>query len=250
MNNIEILIVEDEVIVAADIASRLEQKGYVIAATATSGKEALEILQSRKIDLCLLDIRLNGPMDGIELAGRIRESTPLPVIFLTSMNNDDTFERARATHPAAYMLKPFNDRELQIAIDLAIYNYSSGKSALTISDEPPVVKEHDIFQLKESIFLRKKERFERVDFKDILYAEAESNYTTIVTSAGQFVLSVTLQEVEKHLSPAFFVRIHRSYVINMQHISSIEGNMLYINNRSFQVSKSKREEVFQRFKIV
>jgi DNA-binding LytR/AlgR family response regulator len=250
MNNIEILVVEDEAIVAADIASRLEHKGYVIAGIATSGKEALDMLQSRKIDLCLVDIKLNGVMDGIELAAHIKESTPLPVIFLTSMNNDETFERARATHPAAYMLKPFNDRELQLAIDLAVYNYSSGKSAQSIADDSVIVKEHDIFQLKESIFLRKKERFERVDFKDILYAEAESNYTTIVTSSGQFVLSVTLHEVEKHLSPAFFVRIHRSYVINMQHINSIEGNMLYINDRSFQVSKSKRDEVFQRFKIV
>jgi len=136
-----------------------------------------------------------------------------------------------------------------MAIDLAISNYAAGKIA-QLNFTPPDVKEDDFFSLKESIFLRKKERFERVDFKNIFWAEAESNYTTIVTTTGQFVLSVTLQEIEKKLTAPFFMRIHRSYLINLEHVASIEGNMLYINSRSFQVSKSKRDEVFQRFKIV
>lgn len=249
MNTIKILLVEDEALVAEDIAARLKNKGYHITGIASRAQEALDILESNDVDLALMDIRLNDTMDGVELACKIRETKPLPLIFLTSMSNEETFERAKAAHPAAYMLKPFNDRELQLAIDLAIANYSTGKTASNISEKSNV-KENDIFTLKDSIFLRKKEKFERVDFKDILWAEAESNYTTIVTTTGQFILSTTLQEVEKQLSPSYFVRIHRSYVVNMQHIDSIEGNMLQINNRSFQVSKSKREEVFQRFKIV
>lgn len=249
MNTIKILLVEDEALVAEDIAARLTQKGYEITGIASKAQQALGILQSKDVDIALLDIRLNDAMDGIELACKIRETSPLPVIFLTSMSNDETFERAKMAHPAAYMLKPFNDRELQLAIDLAISNYSTGKIA-TNTSEKPNVRENDIFTLKDSIFLRKKEKFERVDFKNILWAEAESNYTTIVTTTGQFILSTTLQEVEKQLSPSYFVRIHRSYVVNMQRIDSIEGNMLQINNRSFQVSKSKREEVFQRFRIV
>lgn len=249
MNTLKILVVEDEVMVAADITARLVKKGYTVIGNATTGAEALKILSTQEADLCLLDIKLGGAMDGIELAKQIKESTPLPVIFLTSMNDESTFERAKATNPAAYMLKPFNELELQMAIDLAISNYATGKSA-QLNFTQPDVKEDDVFTLKESIFLRKKDRFERVDFKNIFWAEAESNYTTIVTNTGQFVLSVTLQEIEKKLTAPFFMRIHRSYLINLEHVTSIEGNMLHINNRSFQVSKSKRDEVFQRFKIV
>lgn len=249
MNTLKILVVEDEALVAADITARLQKKGYDVIGNAATAQEALNILRMHDTDLCLLDIKLSGLVDGIELARQIKETTPLPVIFLTSMNDEDTFERAKVTNPAAYMLKPFNDRELQMSIDLAISNYSAGKAA-QINFTPPDVKEDDIFRLKESIFLRKKERFERVDFKNIFWAEAESNYTTIVTTTGQFVLSVTLQEVEKKLTAPFFMRIHRSYLINLEHVTSIEGNMLHINNRSFQVSKSNRDEVFQRFKIV
>jgi len=249
MDAIRILVVEDEAIVAADITARLQRKGYIICGAASSAGEALDILKAENVDLCLLDIRLSGPTDGIDLAKRIKDTTPLPVIFLTSLNNDETFERAKEASPAAYVLKPFNDRELQLAIDLAISNYATGRTAQA-NFVPPEVRENDIFRLKESIFLRKKERFERVDFKNIYWAEAESNYTTIATTDGQFTLSITLQEIEKQLSAPFFIRIHRSYVINLEHVSSIEGNMLYINKRSFQVSKTKRDEVFQRFKIV
>jgi DNA-binding LytR/AlgR family response regulator len=249
MNPIRILVVEDESMVAKDIMARLNRKGYEVSGIAATADEALDILKTHDTDLCLLDIKLSGPVNGIELARRIKDTTPVPVIFLTSMNNDSIFEQAKAANPAAYMLKPFNDRELQMAIDLAVSNYATGKTA-QVNFTPPDIKEDAIFRLKESIFLRKKERFERVDFKNILWAEAESNYTTIVTTTGQFVLSVTLHEVEKQLTAPYFMRIHRSYLVNLQCIDSIEGNMLVINNRSFQVSKSKRDEVFQRFKMV
>jgi DNA-binding LytR/AlgR family response regulator len=249
MKKVNVLIVEDEALVAADIAFRLEQKGYNITGTASGAKEALAILAQEGTDLCLLDIKLNGATDGVGLAQLINELYTLPLIFLTSQNDEETFTRAKSTRPAAFILKPFNDKELQIAIDLAISNYAVGQVARS-AGEQSAVKEDDFFSLKQSIFLRKKDKFERVDFNDILWAEAESNYTSVGTTSNQFLLSITLQEMERHLTAPFFLRIHRSYVVNLQHIDSIEGNMLHIRNRSFQVSKAKRDEVFSRFRIL
>jgi DNA-binding LytR/AlgR family response regulator len=249
MKKVKILLVEDEAIVAQDVAMRLQQKGYSISGVASNAKEALGILASSETDLCLLDIALGNRVDGIALAHLINESYQLPIIYLTAQKDEPTFERAVETKPAAFILKPFTDRELEIAIDLAISNFASGKTARQWSSQSSV-KEDDMFSLKESIFLRKKEKFERVALKDILWAEAESNYTTIVTADSQFVLSVTLHDVESHLPAPSFMRIHRSYVVNMQHVESIEGNMLYIKKRPFQVSKTRREEIFRCFKMI
>ncbi|MBT1699050.1 response regulator [Fulvivirgaceae bacterium PWU4] len=249
MDKVKILVVEDEPLVAKDLAQRLTGMGYEVASIAVTAKEALSTLSVLRIDLCLMDIRLEGPVDGIDLAMMIKDSYTIPVIFLTSHSGRHTFERAKEARPAAYLTKPCSDPDLQIAIDLAISNFASGKTATT-APALPEVKENDIFSLKESIFLRKKDRFERVDFKDILWAEAESNYSTIVTTHGSFVLALTLQTMEQYLNAPYFVRIHRSYLINIYHVESIEGNMLYIRNASFQVSKSKRTEVFSRFKMV
>jgi DNA-binding LytR/AlgR family response regulator len=249
MDKVKILVVEDELLVAKDIAQRLSNIGYEVASIATSAKEALSALSTLRVDLCLTDIKLEGPTDGIDLAIKIKESYPMPVIFLTSHSGRHTFERAKEARPSAYLTKPCSDSDLQIAIDLAVLNFSKGTTA-SAGSHLPDVKENDIFTLKECIFLRKKDRFERVDFKDILWVEAESNYSTIVTTNGSFVLAITLQTMEDYLSAPYFVRIHRSHVINIYHVESIEGNMLHIRNASFQVSKSKRSEVFSRFKMV
>ena len=129
MANVRIIVVEDEIIVAQDIAARLEHAGYEIVAIVDMGEEAVQTLRATPADLVLLDINLLGTMDGIATAQAIASEFAVPIIYLTSLSDSATVERAKATKPAAYMLKPFNDRELQIAIDMAVANFSQGKQA-------------------------------------------------------------------------------------------------------------------------
>ena len=114
-----ILVVEDEAIVALNLQLRLEQLGYDVPAVAASGQESLDLIGELLPDLVLMDIHIQGPMDGIEVASRLRQTHPVPVIYLTAYAEDSTLERARQTQPYGYLLKPFSERELHATIQMA-----------------------------------------------------------------------------------------------------------------------------------
>lgn len=117
----DILLVEDEAVVACDVRHRLERLGYAPARLATNGAEALRMFNERTPDVVLMDIVLDGPMDGIELAGHIRAEAHTPIIYLTGHAAPDILHRAKITEPFGYILEPFEDRELHICIEMAIY---------------------------------------------------------------------------------------------------------------------------------
>ncbi|NWJ95612.1 MAG: response regulator [Chloroflexi bacterium] len=125
MKQASILIVEDEVLVANDIATTLEELGYRVSGMATSGEEALRLAEKHKVNLVLMDIRLAGKLDGIEAAEEMRNRFELPVVYLTAHNDKQTIERAKITIPYSYILKPFEERELHVAIEMALYRHQA-----------------------------------------------------------------------------------------------------------------------------
>lgn len=116
-----IMIVEDEEIVAEDIRASVENMGYFVCATASSGREAIDKAGLTKPDLMLMDIVLKGDMDGIEAARQIKDLYKIPVVYLTAFGEDGTVQHAKVTEPYGYIIKPFQDRELHIAIEMALY---------------------------------------------------------------------------------------------------------------------------------
>jgi len=116
-----ILIVEDEGIVAADLEDRLQRLGYSIVARATSGRQAIAEATRLKPDLILMDIIIEGPLDGVETAEKILSQHQIPVVFLTAHTDEPTLNRAKLTGPFGYVLKPFDERELQVAVEIALY---------------------------------------------------------------------------------------------------------------------------------
>jgi len=116
-----ILVIEDEAIVAADIQDRLEALGYEVAGWGTTGAEALDLARSSKPDLILMDIMLKGPMNGIQAAHLVRVELSLPVIFLTANSDEAVLEQAKISEPFAYLLKPFEERQLRTNIEMALY---------------------------------------------------------------------------------------------------------------------------------
>ena len=129
MNKTSILIVEDEIIIAADLENKLKQIGYDVAGIASQGAEAVEMARYRRPSLILMDIRLDGPMDGIETADTIRRRYDIPVIFLTAHSDRTTLSRAKLAAPFGYILKPFEDRELVTQIELALYKHDTERQA-------------------------------------------------------------------------------------------------------------------------
>lgn len=120
MKQHRILIVEDDAIIANHLASSLEEWGHTVTALAMKGREALDAAARERPDLALLDIEMEGGMDGIETAARLREEYGVPSIYLTAHSNEDLIERAKETGPYGYILKPYRPQELRIAIEMAM----------------------------------------------------------------------------------------------------------------------------------
>jgi diguanylate cyclase (GGDEF)-like protein/PAS domain S-box-containing protein len=123
MAKAQILVVEDESIVARDIQHRLRALGYHIPAVASSGEEALKTAEATRPDLVLMDIRLKGAMDGVATAEELRRQFNIPVVYLTAYADSDTLQRAKLTEPFGYILKPFEERELLTCIEVALYKH-------------------------------------------------------------------------------------------------------------------------------
>jgi signal transduction histidine kinase len=129
-----VLVVEDERIVGFNLQQRLAHLGYEVPVVAASGLEALRMAAETRPDLVLMDIRILGDMDGIETAARMNAVCPVPVVYLTAHSEDATIERARATRPYGYLLKPFSEREMHATIQMALERRKSEK-ALAESEE-------------------------------------------------------------------------------------------------------------------
>ena len=120
MSSAQILVVDDEQIVAKSLQVQLERLGYSVPVIASSGEEAIQKATDGQPDLILMDIILRGAMDGIEAAKQIRATRNVPVIFATAYADDETFQRAITARPSGYLCKPFGKEELQRAIEIAL----------------------------------------------------------------------------------------------------------------------------------
>lgn len=134
MSSPKVLIVEDEAIVAMDIEERLQAMGFTIARVAATAKQAIEIATREKPNLVLMDIQIQGDFDGVQTAQHILQTHDLPVIFLTANSDPQTLNRVRNVGPFGYLLKPFEERDLAMAIDVALYRHRVEKE-LKVSKE-------------------------------------------------------------------------------------------------------------------
>ena len=120
MEGAQILVVEDEAVVAMDIQSKLKDLGYSVIALIRSGEEAVQTAREMRPDLILMDIYLQGDMDGISAAACIQECNPTPVVYTTAHGDEATLERAKMTEPLDYIIKPFDEQDLRAAIEVAL----------------------------------------------------------------------------------------------------------------------------------
>ncbi|MFO7447957.1 MAG: response regulator [Ignavibacteriaceae bacterium] len=123
----EILIVEDETIIAIDIETRLSSLGYKVIGSAKSGEEVLSFVDDKLPDLILMDINLGGKLDGIETSAKIREKYDIPIIYLTAYADEKTLSRAKLTQPYGYIIKPFDNLAVRSTIETALYKYNAEK---------------------------------------------------------------------------------------------------------------------------
>lgn len=248
-SKIQILVVEDEVLLAKDITMRLEALDYNVIGIASNTSDALNLLrQNSRIDIALLDIVIQGDKDGIDLAKIINSEFKIPFIFLSSHMDTQVLERVKQVGAYAYILKPFNDRQVSIAIELALVNFSNNVKESNLLEKKTFLREdNQLLQINDGLFLKKDNRFERVAISDVLYLKADGNYTSIYTTKGTYLYTLLLKTIEDKFPADAFIRVHRSYMVNIAAIDGFEGNLLYIGSAKIPVSKTYREHVFKLF---
>lgn len=245
MSRVKVIILEDEVLVARDLRNRLTHLGYDIVGVYHSYTEAkAQLSGSIDFDLMLIDIELDGELSGISIARKLQETGERPFIFLTSHAEPEIVKEAQSTGPSAYLIKPFRDQEVQIAIDLAVSNFAL-KEAPEVNSE-----DSDSYLINDSFFIKKKFRYDKVKVEDILFAEAQRNYTLIKTKVETYLLSLTLKTVINRLTYPYFVQSHRSYLLNLKHITGFEGNRVFIDDNEIPVGKNYRQALFNRFRTL
>jgi len=242
MNHPRICIIEDDPIIATEISYRLKELGYIPLGPFASGEEAFDSAQKEWPDLVIMDIQLEGEWDGIETSKYFMKQKPLPIIFLTANTDSLTFNQAKLSSPAAFISKPFRRRDLEYAIELALCNLAA---------EPPLARLPEgstaSYLLDDRLFIKTKERFIRVLLEDIHWVEADDYACKIATHEKEYYIGKTLGKIGEVLlhNPAF-VRIHRSYIVNINHIEQISDFNLFIGNKNIPMSKSYKSELYER----
>ncbi|WP_029489649.1 LytR/AlgR family response regulator transcription factor [Aquimarina agarivorans] len=251
-SKIKILVVEDEVLLAQDIIQRLTDMNYEVVGFAMTASSALELIEENpSIDILLMDIMIKGTKDGIQLAEVVKEKYDIPFIFLTSNADKEIVERAKKVQPYAYMLKPFNDRQVQIAIELALMNFSKKSPQQELLKEQHFdAEDNQVLHIKNCLFLKKNNKFKRVSIEEILYVQADNNYSNVITAHDKFIYSIVMKKIVEQLPKKLFLRTHRSFIVNINCIDGYEGNMLFVKGFKIPISKSYRESVFKLFPTI
>jgi len=243
---IKIFIVEDEMIIAANISLQLTKLGYEVTGIAGRGEQALILINENKPDIILLDIQLKGKLDGIETAERMQKEHDIPIIYLTANVDDANFERAKVTKPYAFISKPFKKLDLQHAIELTVGNMRT-KNNIEISTNGNGASP---FMLSDCIFVRDHEKMVKISIKDIYYIQADRNYSRIFSKTKECLLVMTLKEIDQKLPNEHFLRVHRSYIINLSHIDEVAGSHVVVNRKAIPISKTLRTSLLDRLQTI
>lgn len=250
MSKTNILVVEDESIVAKDIQHSLKKLGYTVVGICSNGEDAIKTAEETKPDLVLMDIMLKGDMSGIEAASFIREKFNIPVIYLTAYADESTLSKAKVSEPYGYIIKPFKEIDLHTSIEMAVYKHEK---------ESDIKKERDflysIVENKESkdiIFVKSNSRLVKVKTSDIYFVEALKDYVVINTANARYTIHSTMKDIEKKLPASDFIRVHRSFIVRIDKIVAIEQPNLILEDdkKLIPIGGSYKDDLANRLNMV
>lgn len=243
MPGIKIVLVEDDWIIAKEIMFSLQDFGFEVVGTFETGEDALKGIRQLQPHIVLLDISLLGEMSGIEVAKKLKEEK-IPFVFLTALADAETINQAKLAAPYAYLVKPVKPESLYSTIEITLHN-AQNRQEMIIA---PPLKEN--LKGDESIFVKAKNRLEKLLLKDILWVEALDIYSQVITGNGKHLLNASLKTVEEKFPYSKFIRVHRSFIINLEKIDAIEEDTVIIAGNKIPVGKTYREKLMSRLSFL
>jgi DNA-binding LytR/AlgR family response regulator len=250
MPKTNVLVVEDESIVSKDIQHSLKKLGYNVVGAASTGERAFELASSEKPDIILMDIMLKGDINGVETAQRVKEELQIPIIYLTAYADESTLEKAKVTEPYGYIIKPFKEVDLHTSIEMALYKFSKEKEVLKARD-----LFYSLIENKDSngfIFVKSKSRLVKIKTSDIYFVEALKDYVVINTLDSRYTIHSTMKDIVAKLEPDNFIRVHRSFIVRLDKIASIEYPNLHLENdkKIIPIGGSFKEDLIKKLNLI
>ena len=219
MKSVKIYILEDEIITQELLKQTLENLQFKVCGMSTSAEIALNDIELLKPDIAILDIRVEGGQTGIWLGNQLS----IPFIYLTAFNDIETIKKAITSKPAGYLIKPFNNKDLFIAVELALSKIKN-IAQIIIKD-----KNRNIVVLEDHI----------------LFAKKEDQYLTLYFKDSEKLIRSSIKDFLLQLNSTSFLQVHRSYVVNKNYITSFSNKEITIHNNSIPISKSFAKEVLE-----
>lgn len=213
----KVLIVEDEGLIAEHLHLILEKDLGVDADIAYKTRTAKEFLQENSYDLILLDINLESERSGLQLAAEIEANSWGDYLFLTAQTDRGVLEEARKLNPKAYLVKPFKDIEVSMAVGLALKKEEDDLGDLVFKDGWTTVS---------------------LSIQEIRYAEADGNYIKLMTRDRNFLIRYSLSWFYDQVADKGFLKVHRARVVNSRIIKRYSRGVLQIEDEELPVSKS------------
>jgi DNA-binding LytR/AlgR family response regulator len=235
---VTVLIVEDEKHHALVLRKMTEKLGYEVVGWASDAKEALAMLFEKRPDVVLLDIQLAVGHEGFDVAQHINDNfMKTPFIFMTSLIDRATLQEAAKLKPHAYLPKPYKADELLAAIEMAVFNDESEMEA--------VIDKADDALRNGFVFVRTKQPMMiKVPLADILYFEADRNYSNFYSTDAKYTIRRNLSYVEDRIESSDFIRIHKSYIINARYIRSINYDTVFlVNAKEIPLGRTYKDEL-------
>lgn len=227
---INVAILEDNPITAQDLKEILEDNNIQVTKTFYTAEDAINEIDSTLADIWLVDIKLKGQLTGIDFAKELAAKKQVPFVYLTANSDKDSVEKAISTDPASFLTKPFDDKDLVIAIELA-FKKNLNNNTRNNTNELPFV------------FLKSGNRFMKVMFDKIHYLEADGSYCKVVTEDKEYTLSCNLNHFSSNINNGSFLRIHKSYSVNVESISGLDNDYVYVLNRDLPIGRVYKNDV-------
>ncbi len=228
---ISVFVLEDNPVTAQDLSEILAESGMEVLKICYSAEDALLVLQDLEPDVLLVDIMLRGQMTGIEFTEKVLQTRAIPVVYLTASSDQKTVRRAIDTHPSSFLTKPFDEKDVTIAIELAF------------SKHLEQIRKSDVQNSTSGfLFVKSGNKFDKVSVVHINYLEADGSYCKVVTDDQEYLITGTLNNIHNQLSEKF-IRIHRSFAVNVNSISGMDADHIFLREKSIPIGRRYKEEV-------
>ncbi|HNP19951.1 MAG TPA: LytTR family transcriptional regulator DNA-binding domain-containing protein [Fulvivirga sp.] len=236
MTAIRVGIIEDEMVIAEDIRDILESNEYEVCGIAKNYEKSIEMIDNCQPDIVLLDIKIKGDKDGIDLARTLRSDYNIPFVFISSHSDSQTVKRAAEVNPYGYLVKPFEDPDVLVAVEIALSNFQNEQDQTVDEDR----------LLNNDLFVRMNNLSVKIPLDDIKYIKADGNYSQIQTKGKSYVMRSTLKDIEAKLDKTRFYRTHKSYIVNLNQLTAINSEYVIIDEEKLPIGRDRLQHLMDR----